>query len=212
MVLLLFWFFIQVLLLFGFLSLQYFFLNGLAFVCIFLSRSCFCLVFNPHLSFFFVCFRSWPNYTHRPTLDPPLVLCERAGCTSCGGLASDERLQSTFVQHSGPWKKEGAELLKQEMESIWKNTYQPKVDAAAKEMAGKLSEEELKTQLGVLETQWREHLEDQRKEIAKKVDSSRIKAFKKCGKCQLVRYCSVACQKDDWRAHSAYCVEEKKPQ
>ena len=31
-------------------------------------------------------------------------------------------------------------------------------------------------------------------------------AFPKCGGCRIVRYCSRACQKADWRAHSALCA------
>lgn len=99
--------------------------------------------------------------------------------------------------------------MKQEMNSVWASKFQVKVDAAAKEMAGKMAEEELKTQLDKLETQLREQLEEQRLEIAKRVEGSRVVPFKKCGRCKLVSYCSAVCQKEDWRAHSSYCVEKK---
>jgi radical SAM protein with 4Fe4S-binding SPASM domain len=159
---------------------------------------------------FFVClFRSWPNFNHRASADPPLHLCERSGCGVCGGLVGDEKLQSTFVKHVGQWNKIGSDLLKREMQTLWTNNYQPKVDAAEKEMTGKLSDDDLRSQLQVLESQLREQLEEQRAAISKRIDAGRAKPFKKCGRCRLVSYCSAECQKEDWRSHSAYCVEKK---
>ncbi len=151
----------------------------------------------------------WPNFDHKADADPPLSICERAGCGQCGGLVNDERLQSTFVKHTGPWKKAGKDLLQQEMRNQWNTKYNLRIDAAQKEMAEKLPEEELKTRLAQMETQLREQLQDQEAEIAKRVEAARVKAFKKCGRCRLVWYCGADCQKKDWPSHSPYCVERK---
>jgi hypothetical protein len=151
----------------------------------------------------------WPNFDHRSDADAPLSICERSGCGACGGLVSDERLQSTFVKHTGPWRKAGNDLLQAEMRNQWNSKYLVRIEAARKEMASKLSEEELTTRLGQMEVQLQEQLKDQESEIAKKVESGRIKAFKKCGRCKLVWYCSQECQKADWTSHAPYCVERK---
>ena len=39
--------------------------------------------------------------------------------------------------------------------------------------------------------------------------SKSYKTLKRCGRCKKVKYCSVACQKDDWKNHKTQCKVEQ---
>merc|ERR1712196_279653 len=41
------------------------------------------------------------------------------------------------------------------------------------------------------------------------IDESEKKTFKKCAGCNLVRYCSKACQRADWKNHKKLCRKHR---
>lgn len=148
----------------------------------------------------------WPNYTHLSSSDPPRDVCERPECGRCGGLTSDAKLLSTFVRHIGPWRAASKELVRAEMKRRWEKNYQPRIDAAKAETAGRASDADM----ALMESQLREQAEGETEAVVKAVEDGRTVAFKRCGRCKLARYCSNECQKLDWTRHGKYCLERGK--
>lgn len=153
----------------------------------------------------------WPNFNHQAEADPPMEWCERAACSHTMGVVSDEKLLITFSKHVGPWKKAQEATLKNRMQAIWQDKFQPLLDAAAKEMEGKLPADELKNKLDVMRQQLEEKLEEEEKSALEAVvEKERVHPLKNCGRCKLVRYCSQTCQKEDWAAvHKRYCQKRE---
>jgi radical SAM protein with 4Fe4S-binding SPASM domain len=152
----------------------------------------------------------WPNYTHKPLLDPPIQTCERASCSNKSGMTTDVNLLATFEKHVGPYQKEGKSLVDAEMKKVWKEQFQPQIDGARKEMEGKMDAEELKIAIEKMEGDLKEQIDEKEADIRKKIEAKRVTAFKRCGRCKLVHYCSASCQKEDWgRLHSRFCKSKE---
>lgn len=148
----------------------------------------------------------WPNYNHLATRDPPLEVCERPECGVCGGLVTDPQLLQTFVRHAGPWRTASKDAVNSAMKQLWTSTYEPRFQAALREMDGRMSDAEQAT----LRAQLVDQAESERPQVEARVERERRVAFKRCGRCRMARYCSNECQKGDWTRHGKYCVERKK--
>lgn len=151
---------------------------------------------------------SWPSFEHRPDSDPPKILCQRAECTACGGLAEDAKLMAPYARHVGPWRRQAKDEVEREMKKLWE-AMETKLDGAKREMEGKMGPEELNSALEEMRKGLVEQTEGQRKQVEEKVQQQMAGQFKRCARCKLVRYCSGECQKTDWATHSKYCVENK---